>query len=1114
MVDQVNLLNSVKDFFNGQVFNRGKQYQTAGWVKGIELDVERRVIKAKTYNGVDQTYQQIINYELSSRFNKVSGQCSCPYGGNCKHVAAAMLEALKKFSFQAQFVKTQPSASNSQQLTQVQSWLNKLTHLKLSSARESGDVTDKSYGIVYLLNYQAGYDQTILGVIPQLAKMLKRGGFSQGKRHGFDLRANEYQYLTEEDGIIFHHLRCLAGEHYNPHYDGRIELKGKRGDELLDKMLSTRRCFWQTAKSLPLTRGPARAAMPCWSLTQQAEQRFNLLGESDELPLFILDNCWYLDLVKAIIGPVATELPADFCKDLLKAPPIPLQLAKKVNTTLQTELKYANLPPLKQLPQEQRMVKPIPCLRLYTQKLNFIPIHRHSWLSEAHLMPLANLNFRYGDVSLPYHHNLAQAYQLTQEFIVEMPTDIAAEQTAINTLIQYNYQPLTWCDNLHPTNAKFEKKDFYLPKDQDPYVIHQTMISQLKAAGWQITYAEDYPYRIIEHNVDEWYSEITTGENWFDLELGIVVNGQRVNLLPVLQKILRQLDDTQHSLLTLEDEQVFYAELPGGSLLPIPGRRLKKIANTLVELFDHKSLTIEDRLRLSLIEASRLEELEKATEAAKLKWLGASKLKALAAQFKQFDSIKTVKPPQWFSAELRPYQQIGLNWLQFLREYKLGGILADDMGLGKTIQTLAHLSVEKASKRLAKPALIVAPTSLIYNWEQEARRFAGELKTLVLHGLQRKALLDAAQPVDLIITTYTLLLQDKVLHLQQHYSYFILDEAQFIKNPRTKMALSAMQIKADHRLCLTGTPMENHLGELWSLFHFLMPGLLGEAEGFKRLYRTPIEKHGDQERRNQLLRRIKPVILRRTKDQVATELPAKTQIVRLIELDEAQRDMYETIRNAMHEKVTAEIAKKGLARSQIMLLDALLKLRQVCCDPRLVKLSSAKQLKREYSAKLNALLNLLQDLLVEGRRILLFSQFTSMLKLIEAELEPLHIPYVKLTGETQNRQALIERFQSGEVNLFLISLKAGGTGLNLTRADTVIHYDPWWNPAVENQATDRAHRLGQINKVFVYKLVMKDTIEEKIIKLQEKKQALLDNLLESTQDVDKKLTHEELLALI
>jgi superfamily II DNA or RNA helicase len=1113
-VNQVNLLNSVKYFFNDQVFNRGKQYQAAGWVKDIEFDAEQHMIKAKTYNGVDQIYQQIINYELSSKFNKVFGQCTCPYDGNCKHVAAVMLEALKKFRFQPKFVKKQPSNSNSQQLTQVQSWLNRLTNLESASAKEPGEAADKSHGIVYLLDYQAVYDETILGVIPQLAKVLKRGGFGQGKRHGFDLRPNEYQYLTEEDGIIFHHLRGLAGELYNPYYDSGIELKGKKGDELLDKMLSTQRCFWQTAKSLPLTRGPTRSAMPCWSLTCQAEQKFSLLGESNQLPLFILENCWYLDLAKAIMGPIATELPAGFCKDLLKAPPIPLQLAKKVNATLQTELKYANLPPLKQLPQEQRIVKPTPCLRLYTQKLNFIPVQRHSWLSEAHLMPLANLTFRYGDVSLPYYHNLAQAYQLTQDHITEIPTDIAAEQTAINTLIQYNYQPLTWCDNLHPANAKFESKDFYLPKDQDPYVLHQTMVLQLKALGWQITYAEDYPYRVIEQNVDEWYSEITTGENWFDLELGIIVNGQRVNLLPVLQKALQQLDDSQHSLLTLEDEQIFYAELPGGNLLPIPGRRLKKIVNTLVELFDHKSLTAEDRLRLSLIEASRLEELEKATEAAKLNWFGASKLKALALQFKQFEYIKPVKPPKWFSAELRPYQQIGLNWLQFLREYKLGGILADDMGLGKTIQTLAHLSVEKASNRLAKPALIVAPTSLIYNWEQEARRFACELEILVLHGLHRKSLLDTVQPVDLIITTYTLLLQDKELHLGQHYSYFILDEAQFIKNPRTKMALSAMQIKADHRLCLTGTPMENHLGELWSLFHFLMPGLLGDAEGFKRLYRTPIEKHGDKERRNQLLRRIKPVILRRTKDQVATELPAKTQIIRLIELDEVQRDIYETIRNAMHDKVTAEIAKKGLARSQIMLLDALLKLRQVCCDPRLVKLSSTKHLKREYSAKLNTLLNLLQDLLAEGRRILLFSQFTSMFKLIEAELEQLHIPYVKLTGETQNRQALIERFQSGEVNLFLISLKAGGTGLNLTRADTVIHYDPWWNPAVENQATDRAHRLGQINKVFVYKLVMKDTIEEKIIKLQEKKQALLNNLLESTQDVDKKLSHEELLALI
>ena len=435
-----------------------------------------------------------------------------------------------------------------------------------------------------------------------------------------------------------------------------------------------------------------------------------------------------------------------------------------------------------------------------------------------------------------------------------------------------------------------------------------------------------------------------------------------------------------------------------------------------------------------------------------------------------------------------------MNWLEFLREYSLAGILADDMGLGKTVQALALLLHEKESGRTGLPSLVVAPTSLMTNWRQEAERFAPDLRTLVLHGTDRKQHFDKLTDHDLVITSYPLLPRDQATLMAHEFHYVILDEAQFVKNPRTQYAQVVCQLQARHRLCLTGTPMENHLGELWSLFNFLLPGFLADEVRFRKVFRNPIEKGRSDERRKILARRVAPFLLRRRKEDVVKELPPKTEIVQNVELAGAQRDLYETIRLAMHTRVREEIGKKGLSRSHIIILDALLKLRQVCCDPRLLKMDTTKQVTE--SAKLELLMDLLPEMISEGRRVLLFSQFTSMLALIEPEITKAKIPYVLLTGQTTDRATPIQKFQQGEVPLFLISLKAGGTGLNLTAADTVIHYDPWWNPAVENQATDRAHRIGQDKPVFVYKLMTVGTVEEKILELQKRKRELVEGLLD------------------
>ncbi len=636
-------------------------------------------------------------------------------------------------------------------------------------------------------------------------------------------------------------------------------------------------------------------------------------------------------------------------------------------------------------------------------------------------------------------------------------------------------------------------------------------LDTLSASGWKLQRSKHYRYDVVA--VEDWYAEIDqpaeAGNAWFELELGIVVNQKRVPLLPVLVQLIRSApSDFDPDVLAAHGEaDQMLATLPDGLRVALPWGRLKPILGTLGELYF--SDKIKNKVRLSTLDAGRLEELARGTE---LKWFGGEQLRETGRKLSLFGSVQKVAAPAGLQATLRDYQSDGLAWMQFLREYDLAGILADDMGLGKTVQTLAHILVEKEAGRLTSPALVIAPTSLMTNWQDEAARFAPSLRVLLLQGKERLDLFDQIEQADLVLTTYALLPRDEEKLREHSYHLVILDESHYIKNNRSKAAQSAGLLTSRHRLCLTGTPLENHLGELWSQFHFLLPGLLGDEKTFNSQFRHPIERQDDPLRRALLNRRIKPFLLRRTKDNVAKELPPKTEMVRKVELSGAQRDLYETVRLAMDKKVRDEIDKKGVARSQIVILEALLKLRQVCCDPRLVKALPSRK-KDSGSAKLVDLMQMVDDLLEEGRKILVFSQFTSMLALIQEELDARRIPYALLTGDTKDRAAQVAAFQQGAVPIFLISLKAGGVGLNLTAADTVIHYDPWWNPAAENQATDRAWRIGQDKPVFVYKLIAKGTLEEKIQLLQQKKSDLAQSILADGESHKMVLTQEDLQAI-
>lgn len=603
----------------------------------------------------------------------------------------------------------------------------------------------------------------------------------------------------------------------------------------------------------------------------------------------------------------------------------------------------------------------------------------------------------------------------------------------------------------------------------------------------------------------EWYSELQEkGHDFFAYQLGIMVDGKAVSIVPLVVDLIKRLKG--ENIEQLSNDKLFKLPVATGKVLSIALGRIKPLIRLILQ-YSLRNVPEEPDLEMRHYQLLLMQEAEQALLATAARWQGTEELRTRLQQLTALSTLPIIQPPKGLQAQLRDYQQHGLNWLQFLQKNCFAGVLADDMGLGKTIQTLALLQYEKEQGRLKKASLLVAPTSLMGNWFEEAQRFVPELKVLIFHGFDRHH--DKFDEYDLIISTYGLIQRDKIRFLKYHFYYLILDEAQSIKNARTKTTQVVQQLKASHRLCLTGTPLENHLGELWSLFHFLMPGLLGDAKQFRQHFRIPIEKHGDVERREMLARRVQPFMLRRTKNEVAKELPAKTEIVYSVELSGPQRDLYETIRMTMEKKVREAIAQYGLSKSQIVLLDALLKLRQVCCDPKLLTLPEAS-LAQGYSAKLDALMTLLDNLMEEKRSVLVFSQFTSMLKLIEERLIARQYSYLKLTGQTQNRQALVRSFQEGQAPIFLISLKAGGTGLNLTRADTVILYDPWWNPAVQDQATDRSHRIGQENPVFVYKLITTGTVEDVILEIQEKKRQLFDGILSNQNTGSMRMTEADI----
>ena len=650
-------------------------------------------------------------------------------------------------------------------------------------------------------------------------------------------------------------------------------------------------------------------------------------------------------------------------------------------------------------------------------------------------------------------------------------------------------------------------------------------LPSLQAEGWSITLLPGFAHAA--QPVTGWQINLQPltqprGMGSWLLSMGVELQTrdgvEKLDLVPLLARLIardRRWTDTA-ALDAISDDALIRLHAPGGRRIDALAAPLKAIVRAMLDVLARPYRKGETGLALSSWEAQRLALLRAGLKDALASHPSARRnfgdwtlqdwtLKGDAG-LQWLDTLgaghlpSPVAPPPGLGITLRPYQRDGLAWLQHLRAHHLAGILADDMGLGKTAQALAHLLVEQQAGRLDRPALVVAPASLIFNWQAEAARVAPALKLLTLQGPRRAAEIARIAQHDLVLTSYPLLWRDAMALQAQPWHLVVLDEAQMVKNAGSRTATSARRLNARHRLSLTGTPMENHLGELWAQFHFLLPGYLGDARSFQRDWRTPIEKNGETARARLLAQRVAPFILRRRKDQVATELPPLTEQLHRVALTGAQRALYESVRLACDEQVRRVLAKQKFAGATVSILDALLRLRQVCNDPRLLDapgIAINTPNDSAVSAKISWLRAILPTLVAEGRQILVFSQFTRMLRLVEPELQALGLTWLTLTGDTPTAQrgARVAQFQSGAAPIFLVSLKAGGVGLNLTAADTVIHLDPWWNPAVEQQASARAHRIGQTRPVTVYRLVAAGSIEERLLALQARKAALADAVL-------------------
>ncbi len=1064
----------LRKHLNAAYLRRGKRAYEAKAIRHFDL-VDPLLLRGAVQGDEDEPFEVTIHFSEHG----IKGDCSCPVGFNCPHVAT-LLYALRDKQQREQEEAPEAGEAEAPAFNQ---WLS---HLNRNDGFAMADNNiyppSAKQRLIYLI--QPARDGR-WSLFLRATQQRTGGGYGTLNSFAIDRVLNNRPNFALANDVA---LVKLMAAHRVDGDDNHVPLLGEAGGTMLEQAIATGRCHYLDHHHPPLTAGAPKTGRWQWQQGAEGEQSLQLQIDGVTLPVLPLAPPRYIDPRHHRCGPVETGLPHATTSKLLQLPSFAVEEQKAAFAKLIPDLPEGVPHPVA-VEVENRLISPTPVLNLYS--LAATPLHAGQTGGEFF--------FDYDG-----HHVHGDDPQpvlswVEQGVLVRCRRDMSEELHSRSLLVRFGLSHFP----LDPHQRKLRMPEWTLANHDDWFTFTREAVPQLRNEGFIVNIEEGFQYQAVE--VDRWDFAIDGNGVMGSASLTAKLdNDQSIDLIDAISNWLHEDPDrlSDEALEELTRRETIPLRMEDGRWLVVPTTILHTMLTHMMELFTGNDAVSGNQW---LAVRNALEQQQNIRFQQDDLWL--EQMRKLA----EMDAIPAATIPQGLRASLRDYQLDGLNWLQFLRQLGLGGILADDMGLGKTVQTLTHILVEKEEGRLTQPALVVAPTSLMHNWKAEASRFTPDLSVLVLHGPNRAAHFDKIGDYDLVLTTYPLLSRDQQAIMAHHYHLLILDEAQQVKNPRSKAAQMVRIIKANHRLCLTGTPLENHLGELWTQFDFLMPGYLFSQRTFTKVYRRPIEVEGMASRQHQLNLRIRPFMLRRAKRDVVRELPPKTEIVRCVEMEEAQQRLYESVRLSMEKKVRDSVAAIGLGRSQLIVLDALLKMRQVCCDPRLLKTESAAN--NIPSAKLDLLRDMLPEMVSEGRRILLFSQFTQMLKLIEQACGEMGIPYTKLTGNTRDRVTPIEAFQQGKVPLFLISLKAGGTGLNLTAADTVIHYDPWWNPAVEDQATDRAHRIGQDKSVFVYKLITAGTVEERIVEMQARKRQLAEGVHEQGGGKQPLWSSEELESL-
>ena len=1079
--------------FNVATLNRAKPYSSEKLIRDLTIEKtgvsQGMMIRCKV-NGTSVSPYRLSMYIQHAHGNWIlHTDCTCPVGSLCKHSAAALIFLARIFSNGGELMAS--AIPN-----ELSNWLARVK--KSALERENPEATKKAKvenrSLAYCIEEDVSRDG--LCFVLRVATRRKDGSYSISEsKANVDIH-RQPKYLLDED------LPLVSAYQYfnkkNRHW-GDPPLVGEGWQNVIEGAVALGRLFYGVAEDngntsfayrfvmnhFPLRMSSDEWVSPDWTELGNGQMMPTLRSGRKSIRIIRTRPMMYLDENEDeyVLGKVQSEWGAEFLNVWSDGPIVNKshldEVAKKIG-----EVAGANLPPPKVLQSvEHATSPPIACLKIEKSLRGVLCGQLFvSYNASPKMIPLnAKGTIPYSQVIGGKHHIWSR--------------NGTAESAFLSKLAKMGFVPLDGKINEFLITEKvLGDANMEAPESaiavQTLWVrfLESNAAAKLQSEGWEIEVASKAGLTV--HDVVDFFPEIESdadhGVNWFRFDVPLEINGRKLSLIPFIAQAIRDGLPAANDP-NLPEFLLVPCEDPAEGMLRFPAKRLIEIVDQVRHLF-HGRENADGPLRLDRLAAAGV--------ADGLSIDGTETLRTLARlgkNLRTLTSLPVVKVPKKLKAELRGYQQEGFCWLQFLAENGLHGILADDMGLGKTVQTLAHLAAER-EKKPGRPSLVIAPTSVVPNWAAEAERFSPHMKTIVLQGKDRAELFCKIAKADLVVTSYPLLSQDFDILIEQDWHVLVLDEAQYIKNPKALTARNACKLNAVHRICLSGTPMENHLGELWSLMRFLMPGFLADEKTFNINLRKPIERDRSAAAQLALNRRVAPLILRRTKDAVAKDLPEKTEIIHGIDLNAKQTDLYESVRAAMDKRVRDAINQKGLAKSHIIVLDALLKLRQICCHPKLLKIPAAQKV--EDSAKLDFLTEeLLPTLIEEGRRILLFSTFTSMLAIIEEHLILQGITYLKITGQTTERASLVKKFQEGEVPVFLISLKAGGTGLNLTAADTVIHFDPWWNPAAENQATDRAHRIGQTKPVFVHKLVCRGSIEERMLELQKHKSGLVEALL-------------------